>query len=192
MVWADFPSGLAVSQVGNLECPPWNVFDGDVLHAVTQFAANYVADEGWYITCSLMDHFPRIHTVARQAGFTMHRTITLRVELGYTYEDGEEVRTLALGIFYQKNCQLPLMDRKAGEDIAKPLFDAKCNFITESSSVFPFERTLVGSQYIRGGAERSSLFFRHSQVKVMLFWMLLLGVEDWVANVKSFIDTTLA
>lgn len=90
MVWADFPSGLAVSQVGNLECPPWNVFDGDVLHAVTQFAANY-ADEGWYITCSLMDHFPRIHTVARQTGFTMHRTITLHVDSGYIYEDGEEV-----------------------------------------------------------------------------------------------------
>ncbi|MCO5547878.1 hypothetical protein L7F22_001330 [Adiantum nelumboides] len=133
MVWAHFPSGLAVSQVGNLECPPWNVFDGDVLHAVTQFAANYV-DKGW--------------------------TITLRVDSGYTYEYGEEVWTLALGIFYQRNCQLPLMDGKVGEDIAKPLFDAKCNFITESSSVFPFERTIVGNQYICGDAEKSPLFFR--------------------------------
>ncbi|MCO5553773.1 hypothetical protein L7F22_007299 [Adiantum nelumboides] len=77
MVWADFPFGLAVSQVGNLECPPWNVFDGDVLHAATQFADNY-ANEGWI--AHQPSKFVIVHLVKYQHAPSLEKAISKKAK----------------------------------------------------------------------------------------------------------------
>lgn len=74
------------------ECPPWNHFSSGLLEAINNFATLFVVDEGWYVTCSLVEHLPKICKYAKQRGFVNYRTLTLNVEHGYLYDNGEEVK----------------------------------------------------------------------------------------------------
>lgn len=68
--------------------------------------------------------------------------------------------TLALSMFYRVNCHVPIIDREAGQNVSKKLFNAQQNFIFEKNKNHPFQRMMVLERYIRGGAERSPMFFR--------------------------------
>lgn len=91
LVWADFPTGLAVAGASPRACPSWNVWKREISIAAAQFAEAFVADEGWYITCGLTEHFPLVCAHTRKRGFNLHRTFVLLLDYGYYRDDGEEV-----------------------------------------------------------------------------------------------------
>lgn len=96
----DFPTGLGVENVSQ-GCPKWNQFNSTLLRYGIEFATSFVADQGWFITCSLAALFPRVYHVAKARGdFILHRTITLIVEAGYVYDDGQTVSIVFIVIFF--------------------------------------------------------------------------------------------
>ncbi|MCO5554004.1 hypothetical protein L7F22_007530 [Adiantum nelumboides] len=117
LVWADFPTGLRVADVETDECPPWNSISTSLVCATLCFAGLFMADEGLFVCLSLMEHLPKIHKMARKVGLVLHRTMSLHVESSYLYENGKHVGTLALTMFYQEKCNLPIIDREAGEEV---------------------------------------------------------------------------
>ncbi|MCO5612982.1 hypothetical protein L7F22_067255 [Adiantum nelumboides] len=160
LVWADFPTGLRVADVETDECPPWNSISTSLVCATLCFVGLFMTDEGLFVCLSLMDHLPKIHKMARKVGLVLHRTMSLHVESSYLYENGEHVGTLALAMFYREKCNLPISDREADEEVSQKLFKAQRNFIMESNKKHPFSRSLTHGHYIRGGAERSAMFFK--------------------------------
>lgn len=70
---------------------------------------------------------------------------------------------LTIALFYRKGLRVPNYDRKAGEQVNSLLFPATRSCITEDCSIRTFTR--VDGDIMRGGAERTSEFFR---------WVLML------------------
>ena len=71
-----------------------------------------------------------------------------------------QVGTLAISMFYREHCNLPIVDREAGEKVEKKLFNSQKNGIIESNKKFPFQCTSIRGHSLRGGAQSSPLFFR--------------------------------
>ena len=71
-----------------------------------------------------------------------------------------QVGTLAISMFYREHCNLTIIDREAGEKVAKKLFNSQNNCVIESNKKFPFQCTSIRGHSLRGGAQRSPLFFR--------------------------------
>lgn len=86
-VWADFPSSLGVKLVDVDTVPAWNHFSEDLCIAASQLASKYTADQGWFVTCSIAEHFPAICAAATSAGFCLHLSLTLIVDKGYMRTD---------------------------------------------------------------------------------------------------------
>lgn len=59
-------------------------------------------------------------------------------------------------LWYRAGHPVPRYDREAGERIAERLFPADCSYMMDDI-VIPLE---IDGVIARGGAERSSLFFR--------------------------------
>lgn len=57
----------------------------------TNLTARFTANEGWSITLGLADHFLIIHRHAKKAGFVLHMTYTLLLDVGYWYGKTEMV-----------------------------------------------------------------------------------------------------
>ena len=70
------------------------------------------------------------------------------------------MQTLAITMFYREHCNVPNIKRKAGAKVAKRLFNSQRDFIFESNKKHAFQRTSIEGDYLRGGAQRSPLFFR--------------------------------
>ena len=77
--------------------------------------------------------------------------------------------TLAISMFYREHCNLPIIDREAGEKVAKKLFNSQKNCVIESNKKFPFQCTLIRGHCLRGGAQRLPLFFRLNSSSSTLF-----------------------
>ena len=80
-----------------------------------------------------------------------------------------QVGTLAISMFYREHCNLPIIDREAGEKVAKKLFNSQKNCVIESNKKFPFQCTLIRGHCLRGGAQRLPLFFRLNSSSSTLF-----------------------
>ena len=80
-----------------------------------------------------------------------------------------QVGTLAISMFYREHCNLPIIDREAGEKVEKKLFNSQKNCVIESNKKFPFQCTLIRGHCLRGGAQRSPLFFRLNLSSSTLF-----------------------
>lgn len=100
LVWADFPTGLRVVDVDVDVCPTWNnIGTSSLIRATLRFSGLFMADEGWFVCLSLLDHLPKIHKIGRKVGLVMHRMMSLQVDSSYLYDNGEQVETLALTMF---------------------------------------------------------------------------------------------
>ena len=80
-----------------------------------------------------------------------------------------QVGTLAISMFYREHCNLPIIDREAGEKVAKKLFNSQKNCVIESNKNFPFQRTSICGHCLRGGAQRLPFFFRLNLSSSTLF-----------------------
>ncbi len=70
---------------------------------------------------------------------------------------------LTVGLFHRNHIgdALPLYDRKAGELVSNELFPATRSCILEALPGVDRQFTRVDGELVRGGAERSTDFFRY-------------------------------
>lgn len=83
LVFADFPTSLGVAFVQEKSTPVWNVFSEPLSVACAVVADLYVADEGWFVTLSITEHFPSIFIAATEKGFALKQCLNVVVENGY-------------------------------------------------------------------------------------------------------------
>lgn len=67
-----------------------------------------------------------------------------------------QVIDLTVGVFCRADVPIPLYNREAGEKVSPRMFPASRSYLMEEHQ----ERTIVDDWPIRGGAERTSYFYK--------------------------------
>lgn len=65
-----------------------------------------------------------------------------------------------VAIFSRKGYDLSAIHREEGEMVSKALFNAKRNILGEANSCMTYMQIKVDGKYIRGGAERTTHFYK--------------------------------
>ncbi|MCO5599746.1 hypothetical protein L7F22_053853 [Adiantum nelumboides] len=110
LILADFPMSMLVFGVQDSyatddvegDIPVWNQFSTRLVR-VMDIADVRLANEGFLVTLSLVQHLGKIKIHARIFGLHLHRSWTLMCDKGYLHRDTrEQVLDLTIGLFYRK------------------------------------------------------------------------------------------
>ena len=76
LIWADFPTSLALSNVGNAT-PTWNVFGEDLVESAFTLAAEYLLRNGTMVCTLRTEHLGIVVREGESNGFQLVRTLFL-------------------------------------------------------------------------------------------------------------------
>ncbi|KAJ7226525.1 hypothetical protein O6H91_Y462800 [Diphasiastrum complanatum] len=132
--------------------------------ATASVANVFVADQGWYVATTVVEHFPLIHASAVANGFKLHRCLTVLVENGYVRKGAfQEVTSLLMSMYYRTGFPCPKLHSLKAAHTYKP----KSNWVLDTNDVY----SSLDDIACRGGAERYviDLFTEQEDVIIDLF-----------------------
>ena len=78
LIWADFPTGLALTTLGR-SAPSWNMFGDDIVESVFVLAAEFLLHEGTIVCTLRAEHLGIAVREGESAGFKLARTLFLHL-----------------------------------------------------------------------------------------------------------------
>ncbi|MCO5587870.1 hypothetical protein L7F22_041822 [Adiantum nelumboides] len=170
LIFANFPTSMLVFGVQDSyaadyvegDIPVWNQFSTCLVRGVMDIADMHLANEGFLVTLSLVQHLGRIESHTRIFGLHLHRSWTLMCDGGDLHRDTrEQVLDLTIGLFYRKISTgvVPRYDRGAGEFVSFDMFPAKRSYLSELPTKTKSEYTHVDELMVQGAVERTPSFF---------------------------------
>lgn len=78
LIWADFPTNLALSTLGN-EVPSWNVFGDDMVESAFVIGAEFLLRDGTMVCTLRAEHLSLAVKEGEQCGFILVRTLFMHL-----------------------------------------------------------------------------------------------------------------
>lgn len=78
LIWADFPTSLALSDICN-EVPNWNVFGDDMVESVFVIGAEFLLRDGTIVCTLRAEHLSLLVKEAELCGFILVRTLFMHL-----------------------------------------------------------------------------------------------------------------
>lgn len=96
LVWADFPTSLTFSNIGNA-IPNWNMFGDDIVESAFALASEFLHFDGTMVCTLRMEHLGVCVREANDSGFHLDRTLFLHLpqKMYVNLDNGQET----VGVF---------------------------------------------------------------------------------------------